>query len=92
MSIFAIMKSEKLKFTNMQNLIAKVRKACHDERKINREATELQLYALELCVAVEKKILFLGLQEPPDDYRIFNRKVNGKYRPISEFFDRVGKE
>jgi hypothetical protein len=52
----------------------------------------LQLYALELCAEAEKKILFLGLQEPPDDYRIFNKKVNGKYRPISEFFDRVGKE
>lgn len=45
----------------MQNLIAKVRKACHDERKINREATELQLYALELCAEVEK-ILFPWLR------------------------------
>jgi hypothetical protein len=41
----------------MQNLIAKVRQACHDERAINREATELQLYALQLCAEVEKILL-----------------------------------
>lgn len=29
-----------------------------------------------------------GLQEPPDDPRIFNRKQkDGTYRPISEFFE-----
>ncbi len=29
-----------------------------------------------------------GPQEPPQDYRIFNRKqADGTYRPLSEFFD-----
>lgn len=41
----------------MTNLISKLRQACHDERAINREATELQLYALQLCADVEKYIL-----------------------------------
>jgi hypothetical protein len=41
----------------MTNLISKLRQACHDERKINREATEVQLYALQLCTDVEKYIL-----------------------------------
>jgi hypothetical protein len=42
---------------NMQNLISKLRQACHDERSKNREATEVQLYALQLCSDVEKYIL-----------------------------------
>jgi hypothetical protein len=41
----------------MTNLISKLRQACHDERAINREATEVQLYALQLCSDVEKYIL-----------------------------------
>jgi hypothetical protein len=41
----------------MQNLISKLRQACHDERNKNREATEVQLYALQLCADVEKYIL-----------------------------------
>lgn len=45
----------------MQNLIAKVRQACHDERKINREATELQLLALELCSEIEKSKYYKNL-------------------------------
>jgi hypothetical protein len=76
----------------MTNLISKLRQACHDERSKNREATEVQLYALQLCADVEKYILhknkFLGLQDSPDDYRIFNKKVNGKYRPLSEYFEK----
>jgi hypothetical protein len=42
---------------NMINLISKLRQACHDERSKNREATEVQLYALQLCAVVEKYIL-----------------------------------
>jgi len=38
----------------MEDLIRLIRQAAHDERRINREATELQLYALELCAYLEK--------------------------------------
>ena len=32
----------------------------------------------------------LGPQEPPEDHRIFNRRLpNGTRRPVSEFFDRA---
>jgi hypothetical protein len=41
----------------MTNLISKLRQACHDERKKNREATEVQLYALQLCSDVEKYLM-----------------------------------
>ena len=41
----------------MQTLISKLRQACHDERGKNREATEVQMLALELCAAVEKEYL-----------------------------------
>ncbi|MDD2496223.1 MAG: hypothetical protein PHE29_13660 [Tissierellia bacterium] len=36
------------------NLIEKIRNAAHKERRVNREATELQLYSLELCSYLEK--------------------------------------
>jgi hypothetical protein len=42
---------------NMTNLISKLRQACHDERSNNREATEVQLYALQLCADVEKYLM-----------------------------------
>jgi len=29
-----------------------------------------------------------GPQEPPDDPMIYNRKVNGKYRPLEGYFNR----
>lgn len=41
----------------MQKLIAQIRSAAHKERQINREATELQLYTLQLCSEVEKILL-----------------------------------
>jgi hypothetical protein len=41
----------------MINLISKLRQACHDERSVNREATEVQLYALQLCADVEKYLM-----------------------------------
>ena len=40
----------------MQKLIADIRAAAHKERAISREATELQMLALELCREVEKKL------------------------------------
>jgi hypothetical protein len=40
----------------MQKLIADIRAAAHKERAISREATELQLYALQLCTEVEKQL------------------------------------
>lgn len=31
----------------------------------------------------------LGVQKPPQDYRIFNRKQkDGTYRPLKDFFDK----
>ena len=41
----------------MTNLISKLRQACHDERSKNREATEVQLLALQLCADVEKYLM-----------------------------------
>ena len=41
----------------MQKLIADIRAAAHKERQINREATELQMLALEFCAEVEKRYL-----------------------------------
>jgi hypothetical protein len=41
----------------MQKLIADIRATAHKERQINREATELQLYALQLCREVENILL-----------------------------------
>ena len=36
------------------------------------------------------KTFTLGPQEPPEDYRIFNRRLpDGTRRPVSEFFDRA---
>lgn len=33
-----------------------------------------------------------GLCEPPQDYRIFNRRQpDGTFRPLSEFFDKAAK-
>jgi len=42
----------------MQKLIADIRAAAHKERAISREATELQLYALELCREIEKQVIY----------------------------------
>jgi hypothetical protein len=42
---------------NMTNLISKLRQACHNERSKNCEATEVQLYALQLCADVEKYLM-----------------------------------
>jgi hypothetical protein len=36
----------------------------------------------------EAQISYFGPQEPPQDYRIFNRRQpDGTFRPLSEFFD-----
>ena len=42
----------------MQKLIADIRAAAHKERAISREATELQMLALELCAEVEKQVIY----------------------------------
>jgi hypothetical protein len=41
----------------MTNLISKLRQACHNERSVNREAAEVQLYALQLCTDVKKYLM-----------------------------------
>ena len=44
---------------------------------------------IETEMTEERKKIHLGSQEPPDDYRIFNRRrSDGLFRPISEFFER----
>lgn len=43
---------------NIQKLIADIRAATHKERAISREATELQMLALELCAEVEKQVIY----------------------------------
>ena len=42
----------------MQKLIADIRAAAHKERAISREATPLQMLALELCAEVEKQVIY----------------------------------
>jgi hypothetical protein len=63
----------------MQNLISKLRQSCHDERSKNREATELQLLALELCSEIEKK--YLHKNENYDFLISAMNEGNGTYKP-----------
>jgi hypothetical protein len=63
----------------MTNLISKLRQACHDERRMNREVTELQLLALELCSEVEKRYLYKN-----ENYDFLISAMNesdGTYKP-----------
>jgi len=45
-----------IKEGGMQKLITDIRAAAHKERQVSREATELQMLALELCAEVEKQL------------------------------------
>ena len=66
----------------MQKLIADIRAAAHKERAISREATELQMLALELCAEVEKQLnkkhwydIFIVLEPMKDESHSIARYV-----------------